>query len=63
AKAQTVSLVVTDLAGKAVQTQRVDGIKGQQKLELNTSANGAGFYFVHLLTEAGRVSQKFVVVR
>ena len=58
----TVQLVVTDLNGKTMQMQQITADAGKQQAILDVSGLSASMYLVHLITDQGRVTEKFVVI-
>jgi hypothetical protein len=58
-----VSIRVTDLTGKLVQSQTIQGEIGRQKTRVDAGNLSPGIYFVNLSTPTGSISRKFVVAR
>ncbi len=62
-EAAPAQLVVTDLNGRTVRQQALNGDAGRQETKVDASQMAPGVYFVHLLSQNTRVTKKFVVVR
>lgn len=54
-------LIVMDFTGKILNQKEVAG--GLQEINLDVSHLNAGYYMVHLITDNGRVTKKFVVAK
>ena len=63
AKANDVELIITDFTGKILKVQELDEVVGSAQLSYDAGRLAPGFYFVHLVTEGKRYTEKFVVVR
>ncbi len=62
-KATEMTIMVTDITGKVMETRSMTVAEGTQQEALNASSFGSGFYFVHLISGNTKVSKKFVVVQ
>ncbi len=63
-QAGEVQLFVTDMNGKQVSQQKleVEGTATKHKTTVDASQMAPGVYFVHLVTDSGHISQKFIVI-
>ncbi|MCB0598447.1 MAG: T9SS type A sorting domain-containing protein [Lewinellaceae bacterium] len=61
--AMPVQLFVTDLNGKVVNRQPLNGDAGRQEAKVDASRMAPGVYFVHLVSQGAKLTKKFVVVR
>jgi len=62
-KASDVQILVTDVSGKIVKQQSLQGILGTQKLRVETIDLPAGIFFIHMVTDTEKISKKFVVTK
>lgn len=56
-------LLITDFTGRTIARQIVPANTGQQKININVADYEAGFYFITLVTDVEKVTQKIVVVK
>ena len=63
AEAADVQLVVTDFSGRVVVKNKLNLDMGHQRTEINSTELEEGYYFVQLISERGRFSDRFVVIR
>ncbi|MEM1324054.1 MAG: S8 family serine peptidase [Bacteroidota bacterium] len=56
-------LLLTDLNGQTIQLRQLQGVKGEQRLSVETGQLAPGFYFIHLMAGTQRYAKKFVVMR
>ena len=54
---------VTDIQGRTVLNETRTGQQGQQTLKLQTSSMPAGTYLMHLISDQGKSSKRFVISR
>lgn len=62
-EAMPAQVLVTDLNGKLLRRQSLNGDAGRQETVVDASQLAPGVYFVHLLSQGAKVTKKFVVVR
>ncbi|MCB0638625.1 MAG: T9SS type A sorting domain-containing protein, partial [Lewinella sp.] len=60
---ERVELVVTDFAGRTIQRQPLDASKGANSAQVNTENFTGGVYYLHLITNEGRTTERFVVIK
>ena len=58
-----VQLLVTDLNGRVLNQQPLNGDAGRQETRVDASRMAPGVYFVHLLSQGAKLTKQFVVVR
>lgn len=56
-----IQLIVTDLTGRTIQQRSLAGDILNQRVQVDVSQLGNGFYFVHLIADETRISKKFIV--
>lgn len=54
---------VTDIQGRIVWNETRTALQGEQKLKLQTSAMPTGTYLMHLISNQGKSTKRFVVSR
>jgi hypothetical protein len=54
------TIVLTDLTGKTIQTNTIEANEGENIVLLNTSDFAKGVYFVNLLSGTNRTTLQFV---
>jgi hypothetical protein len=58
-----VTIAITNLQGKVMGQQFIDGAQGGNRTQLDVSRYPAGIYVLKLSTKAGSITEKFVVVK
>jgi len=58
-----VTIAVTNLQGKVMGQQLLDGARGKNRTQLDVSRYPAGIYVLKLSTKTGSITEKFVVVK
>lgn len=58
-----VQLMIMDIQGRTVHQELVNAYNGAQQLQINTSELEVGTYLITLLSDSGRLTKRFVVIR
>ena len=62
-KSGKLQLDMYDLNGKRIMSKSIDGIKGNNKIEVDTRSFGVGYYFAKVSSAEESRTSKFMVVR
>ncbi len=62
-KNQSVSILVTNVLGKAVYSSTIEGVKGNNTstISINTNSIKSGIYLVNMVTEEFQITKQFIV--
>lgn len=59
--AEKTSIVITDITGKIIQTQHINGAQGSNLAVLNVAALSSGVYIVNVQSSGNSVQKRFVI--